>query len=320
MEKMGSNSVTIRKLTKDLPYIDIVSGEEFSDREIEVIDLSRPAIEMTGYFDFYSKERIQLFGATEVSYINQLTSEKRRDIFERMCTPSTPAFLVSRGQEMPEGLVEVATKAEIPVLTSKRSTTRVSANVMNFLEEHLAERMDQHGVFMDVYGIGVLIVGDSGIGKSETALELVQRGHRLIADDRVELYMTDESRIIGEAPDILQNMIEIRGLGVIDVMNMFGVGSVRGHQEVELVVNLKHWDKGDSYDRLGNDVENKRFFNVDLPMINIPVKVGRNLATIVEIATMNKRSKDMGYDATQVFKERLTGLIKNNQEAAERNK
>lgn len=309
---MNSSSVTVRELIDTMPYIDFVSGEDFTDRKIEVIDLSRPAIELTGYFDFYPKERIQLFGATEISFIERLTPEERVDIFERMCQPETPAFLIARGQKVPEELIETATASEIPVLISNRATTRLSANLMNYLEERLSERIDQHGVFMDIYGMGVLIIGDSGIGKSETGLELVQRGHRLIADDRVQLYMMEESRIIGEAPYILRNMIEIRGLGVIDIMNMFGVGSVREQQELELVINLKHWDKEDSYDRLGNNVENKRFFNVDIPMISIPVKVGRNLATIVEVAAMNMRAKDMGYDATETFETRLTELIESN--------
>lgn len=309
---MNSSSVTVRELIDTMPYIDFVSGEDFTDRKIEVIDLSRPAIELTGYFDFYPKERIQLFGTTEISFIERLTPEERVDIFERMCQPETPAFLIARGQKVPEELIETANASEIPVLISNRATTRLSANLMNFLEERLSERIDQHGVFMDIYGMGVLIIGDSGIGKSETGLELVQRGHRLIADDRVQLYMMEESRIIGEAPYILRNMIEIRGLGVIDIMNMFGVGSVREQQELELVINLKHWDKEDSYDRLGNNLENKRFFNVDIPMISIPVKVGRNLATIVEVAAMNMRAKDMGYDATETFETRLTELIESN--------
>ncbi len=312
VEFMNSNSVTVKELIDTMPYIDFVSGEDFTDRKIDGIDLSRPALELTGYFDFYPKERIQLFGATEISFIERLTPEERVDIFERMCQPETPAFLISRGQKVPEELIETATANEIPVLISNRATTRLSANLMNYLEERLSERIDQHGVFMDIYGMGVLIIGDSGIGKSETGLELVQRGHRLIADDRVQLYMMEESRIIGEAPYILRNMIEIRGLGVIDIMNMFGVGAVREHQELELVINLKHWDKEDSYDRLGNHVENKRFFNVDIPMITIPVKVGRNLATIVEVAAMNMRAKDMGYDATEIFEMRLTELIESN--------
>lgn len=309
---MKGNSVTVKELIDEMPYVNFVFGEEFEDRKIEVSDLSRPGIELTGYFEFYPKERIQLFGATEISFLERLTSEERITIFERMCTPETPGFLISRGQEVPKELIEVASQASIPILISDRATTRLSANVMNFLEERLAERTDQHGVFMDIYGMGVLIIGDSGIGKSETGLELVQRGHRLIADDRVELYMMDENRIIGEAPYILQNMIEIRGLGVIDVMNMFGVGSVREKQDLELVINLKKWGKDDSYDRLGNDIENKRFFNVDIPMINIPVRVGRNLATITEVAAMNIRAKEMGYDATERFEEKLTELIESN--------
>lgn len=318
---MNNQSVTVKELVETMPYIDFVSGEEYTDRRIEVMDLSRPALELTGYFDFYPKKRLQLFGATEISFLEQLKPEERVAIFERMCQPETPAFIVSRGQEIPEELISVAIANEIPVLISNRATTRLSANLMTYLEERLAERIDQHGVFMDVYGMGVLIIGDSGIGKSETGLELVQRGHRLIADDRVQLYMMEESRIIGEAPYILRNMIEIRGLGVIDIMNMFGVGSVREHQELELVINLKRWDKEDSYDRLGNNVENKRFFNVDIPMINIPVKVGRNLATIVEVAAMNMRAKDMGYDATETFEERLTELIeRNTKDIQERNK
>ncbi len=315
MKLVRGYSVTVGELIEEMPYVEFMSGDQFADRKIKVTDLSRPAIELTGYFDFYPKDRIQLFGATEISFIERMAPEEQIKIFKRMCLPETPAFLISRGQDAPIELINTATKAGIPVLISDRSTTRLSANVMNFLEEHLAKRMDQHGVFMDIYGMGVLIIGDSGIGKSETGLELVQRGHRLIADDRVQLYMMDESRIIGEAPYILRNMIEIRGLGVIDIMNMFGVGSVRENQELELVINLKHWEKGDSYDRLGNEVENMRFFNVDIPMISIPVKVGRNLATIIEVAAMNMRAKDMGYDATAKFEQRLTELIERNTKA-----
>lgn len=309
---MKGSSVTIRELIEEMPYIGVVSGHEFLDREVKVIDLSRPALELTGYFDFYPQKRIQMFGATELSFIKRMTHDERLIIFKRMCTPETPAFLISRGMDAPEELIQQANKAGIPVLFSHRRTTRLSANVINFLEDHLAERTSQHGVFMDIYGMGVLIIGESGIGKSETGLELVQRGHRLIADDRVELYMTDESRIIGEAPDILRHLIEIRGVGVIDIVNMFGVGAVREKQALELVINLKHWNKEDEYDRLGNKVENKRFFNVDIPQVNIPVQVGRNLATIIEVAAMNMRAKRMGYDATAKFQANLAELIEKN--------
>lgn len=312
MSSLNKNLITVQKLVDNMPYIKVAVGEEFLGREISGSDLSRPAIELTGYFDFYPNRRIQLLGATEISFIGRMTTEERTIIFKRMCQPETPAFLISRDLEIPKELIEVAEKNKIPVLISHRNTTRLSANVTNFLEERLSERMDQHGVFMDIYGMGVLIIGESGIGKSETGLELIQRGHRLIADDRVELYMMDESRIIGEAPEILRHLIEIRGVGVIDIATLFGVGAVRDTQELDLIINLKNWNKNDSYDRLGNDVEMKRFFNVDIPMLNIPVRVGRNLATITEVAAMNMRAKQMGYDATAKFEENLTKLIEDN--------
>lgn len=312
VNNVSGKVVTVKALTEEMPYIKVTSGEEFLNRRILSSDLSRPAIELTGYFDFYPSKRVQLFGKTEISFIKRMTSEEKKIIFKRMCQPDTPAFLIARDKEAPEELIEVATKAEIPVLVSHRSTTRLAANVTNFLEEYLSERMDQHGVFMDIYGMGVLIIGESGIGKSETGLELIQRGHRLVADDRVELYMMDESRIIGEAPEILRHLIEIRGVGVIDIANMFGVGAVRDSQVLDLVINLRNWDKYDAYDRLGNNVEIKRFFNVDIPMLNIPVRVGRNLATITEVAAMNIRAKEMGYDATEKFEANLTKLIEQN--------
>lgn len=309
---MSKNSVSIKKLVEEMPYIEVVSGEEFLDREILVSDLSRPAIELTGYFDYYPQDRVQLLGATEISFMDRMTTEEQTIIIKRLCNPETPVFLISRGQEAPAELTRIATDRGIPVIVSERSTTRLSANVVNFLEEHLSERVDQHGVLVDIYGIGVLIMGESGIGKSETALELVQRGHRLVADDRVELYMVDESRIIGEAPDILRHLIEIRGLGVIDIVNMFGVGAVRESIVVDMVIDLKQWDKNHSFDRIGNNLETKRFFNVDLPLLHIPVRVGRNLATIIEVATMNSRAKQMGFDATEKFEMNLTKLIEGN--------
>ena len=309
---MENKKITVRKLIDEMPYVSVVSGEEFLDREIFVMDLSRPALELTGYFDYYPQNRIQLLGATEISFINRMTVEEKKIILKRLCQPELPAFLVSRGLEIPDEMIAIATKNEIPVLLSNRNTTRLNANVMNFLEKHLAERESQHGVLVEIYGMGVMITGESGIGKSETALELIERGHRLVADDRVELYMMDESRIIGEAPEILRHLIEIRGVGVIDIMNMFGVGSVRESTVVDIIINLKHWDTEVAFDRLGNNVERRRFFNVDVPLLNIPVRVGRNLATIIEVAAMNVRAKEMGYDATAQFELNLAKLIEKN--------
>ena len=309
---MDNIKITVQQMVDEMPYLSVVSGGQFLDREIYVMDVSRPALELTGYFDYYPQNRIQLFGATEISFINRMTVEEKTIIFKKLCQPEVPAFLVSRGLDIPEEMIQYATEKEIPVILSNRNTTRLNANVMNFLEEHLAERDSQHGVLVEIYGMGVMITGESGIGKSETALELIERGHRLVADDRVELYMMDESRIIGEAPEILRHLIEIRGVGVIDIMNMFGVGSVRDRTVVDIVINLKHWDNEGNFDRLGNKVENRRFFNVDVPLLNIPVRVGRNLATIIEVAAMNVRAKELGYDATAQFESNLSRLIEKN--------
>lgn len=309
---MDNIKITVQQMVDEMPYLSVVSGEQFLDREVYVMDVSRPALELTGYFDYYPQNRIQLFGATEISFINRMTIEEKTIIIKKLCQPEVPAFLVSRGLDIPEEMIQYATEKEIPVILSNRNTTRLNANVVNFLEEHLAERDSQHGVLVEIYGMGVMITGESGIGKSETALELIERGHRLVADDRVELYMMDESRIIGEAPEILRHLIEIRGVGVIDIMNMFGVGSVRDRTVVDIVINLKHWDNEGNFDRLGNKVENRRFFNVDVPLLNIPVRVGRNLATIIEVAAMNVRAKELGYDATAQFESNLSRLIEKN--------
>lgn len=309
---MGNTKITVQQMVDEMPYLSVVSGEQFLDREIYVMDVSRPALELTGYFDYYPQNRIQLFGATEISFINRMTIEEKTIIIKKLCQPEVPAFLVSRGLDIPEEMIQYATEKEIPVILSNRNTTRLNANVVNFLEEYLAERDSQHGVLVEIYGMGVMITGESGIGKSETALELIERGHRLVADDRVELYMMDESRIIGEAPEILRHLIEIRGVGVIDIMNMFGVGSVRDRTVVDIVINLKHWDNEGNFDRLGNKMESRRFFNVDVPLLNIPVRVGRNLATIIEVAAMNVRAKELGYDATAQFESNLSRLIEKN--------
>lgn len=307
-----TNSVTVNELVEAMDDVTVVSGKDHLDRNITVSDLSRPALELTGYFNYYPQDRMQLFGKTEISFANSMTSEERMIVMRRLCQADTPAFLVTRDQTPPVEMVDAAEEKGIPVLVSDRSTTRLYSNVTNFLEERLAERESVHGVLVDIFGSGVLITGDSGIGKSETALELIQRGHRLVADDRVELYMLDESRIVGESPEILRHLIEIRGIGVIDVVNLFGVGSVRRKKTVDMVVHLDMWDRDKQYDRLGSALETRRVFNVNIPKMSIPVRTGRNLAIIIEMAAMNTRAKWMGYDATATFERNLDELIRKN--------
>lgn len=293
--------------------LDVVYGEEFlASRKIVTADISRPGLELTGYFDYYPAERVQLLGMTEISYAHGMDEQKRTQVMERLCGEQTPCFVVARNLKIPTELMTAAKRHHIPVLASKLTTTRVSSKMTDFLEGKLAQRMSLHGVLVDIYGLGVLITGDSGVGKSETALDLIKRGHRLIADDRVEVYQKDEQTIRGEAPKILSHLLEIRGIGIIDVMNLFGAGAVRTDTDISLVVHLEAWDPTKTFDRLGNGEQKMHIFDVDIPKISIPVRMGRNMAIIIEAAAMNFRAKSMGYDATKVFEQNLNALIEEN--------
>lgn len=304
-------SVTVADLVK-ANRLDVYSGEDHLDRLITTSDISRPGLELTGYFNYYPAKRIQLLGITETSFAKGMTHEKILDVMRKMCQPETPAFVISTQLDPPEELKQSAEEAGIPILGTKLTTSRVLSNMTNFLEGKLSERQSVHGVLVDIYGVGVMITGDSGVGKSETALELVKRGHRLIADDRVEVYQQDEQTLVGAAPAILSHLLEIRGIGIIDVMNLFGAGAVRAETDIDLIVHLQAWKDDNHFDRLGNNSESQKFFDVVVPKITIPVRTGRNLAIIVEAAAMNFRARSMGYDATKVFDENLNRLIKQN--------
>lgn len=306
-----TESVTVADLVK-VNRLDIYSGEDDLDRPITTSDISRPGLELTGYFNYYPARRVQLLGITETSFAKGMSHEKLLNVMRKMCQPETPAFVISTQLDPPEELKESAKEAGIPILGTKLTTSRVLSNMTNFLEGKLAERQSVHGVLVDIYGVGVMITGDSGVGKSETALELVKRGHRLIADDRVEVYQQDEQTLVGAAPAILSHLLEIRGIGIIDVMNLFGAGAVRSETDIDLIVHLEAWHDDNHFDRLGNNSESQRFFDVVVPKITIPVKTGRNLAIIIEAAAMNFRARSMGYDATKVFDENLKRLIKKN--------
>ncbi|CZQ91400.1 hpr serine kinase n terminus [Trichococcus palustris] len=306
-----ANTVTVKDLVDSSGFI-IISGKEFLDKKITTAEISRPGLELTGFFTYYPSTRIQLLGMTELTFTERMTSEERLVIMRRLCQKETPCFVIGRRLEAPAELVKAAQEAGIPILSAQSRTTRVSSNITNFLEGKLAERVSMHGVLVDVFGMGVMITGDSGVGKSETALELIQKGHRLVADDRVDLYQHDENTLIGEAPSILRHLIEIRGIGIIDVMTLFGAGAVKQTNEVNLIVNLEMWSKEKKFDRLGSTEELMNILEVDVPRITIPVKTGRNLAIIIEVAAMNFRAKNMGYNAAETFEKNLEALIEEN--------
>ncbi|WP_300123456.1 HPr(Ser) kinase/phosphatase [uncultured Enterococcus sp.] len=307
-----SEIVKVIDLVNALQLEIITGNEEALQREIKISDISRPGLELTGYFTYYSYNRIQLFGSKEITFAQRMLPEERLMVMRRMCAPEIPAFVVSRGLEVPKELIQAGDEAGIPVLRSSVSTSRLLGQLSSFLDSKLAVRESVHGVLVDVYGLGVLIQGSSGIGKSETALELIKRGHRLIADDRVDVYKQDDLTLIGEPPKILEHLIEIRGIGIIDVMNLFGASAVRGSMQVQLAVYLEAWEKDKKYDRLGSDNETVEIGDVAIPQIRIPVKTGRNVAIIIEVAAMNFRARTMGYDATKKFEERLSLLIAEN--------
>ena len=307
-----SETVKVIDLVNALQLEIITGDEEALQREIKISDISRPGLELTGYFTYYSYNRIQLFGSKEITFAQRMLPEERLMVMRRMCAPEIPAFVISRGLEVPKELIQAGDEAGIPVLRSSVSTSRLLGQLSSFLDSKLAVRESVHGVLVDVYGLGVLMQGSSGIGKSETALELIKRGHRLIADDRVDVYKQDDLTLIGEPPKILEHLIEIRGIGIIDVMDLFGASAVRGSMQVQLAVYLEAWEKDKKYDRLGSENATVEIGDVAIPQIRIPVKTGRNVAIIIEVAAMNFRARTMGFDATKKFEERLSLLIAEN--------
>ncbi|MDQ0254570.1 HPr kinase/phosphorylase [Evansella vedderi] len=283
--------------------------EDVAFRPITTSDLSRPGMEMAGFFTYYPAKRIQLLGKTEMSFFSQLSDVEKKERMERLCTYDTPAIVLSRGMDAPPELIEAGNEVGVPILRSDVTTTRLSSQLTNFLEGQLAPMTAVHGVLVDIYGVGVLITGSSGVGKSETALDLVRRGHRLVADDSVEIRQESEGVLVGRAPDLIKHLLEIRGLGIINVMTLFGAGSVRNFKRIAMSIHLELWDQKKQYDRLGLDEDHVQIFDTDLPKMTVPVRPGRNLAVIIEVAAMNFRLKRMGINAAQQFSEQLANVI-----------
>ena len=306
-------AITVRDLIKKLRLKVIYGNESLFDKEITTADISRPGLEMTGYFDYYTPERIQLVGMKEWSYLIKMTSHNRHQVLRKMFQPETPVLIIARDLEVPEEMLLAAEEKQIAILSSRVPTSRLSGELSSYLDSLLAERTSVHGVLMDIYGMGVLIQGDSGIGKSETGLELVKRGHRLVADDRVDVFARDEMTLWGEPAEILRHLLEIRGVGIIDVMSLYGASAVKDSSQVQIAVYLENYTKEQTYDRLGNNAEEIQFCGVTIPRIRIPVKTGRNISVVIEAAAMNYRAKEMGYDATKTFEDRLTRLIDQNE-------
>lgn len=306
-----ANHVTVQELVNKV-RLKVLQGDKYLNRTITTSDISRPALEFAGYFKHYPAMRIQLLGITEISFSKDLTHDQMTEYMTRMCTPQTPCFVISTNLPIPEELKTAAEDAHIPILGTHLTSSQILSNMTSYLLGRLAPRKSLHGVLVDISGVGVLITGDSGVGKSETALELVRRGHRLVADDRVEVYARDEQTLIGTAPAILQHLMEIRGIGIIDVSTLYGTGAIMPVDNINLIVHLETWTPDTKFDRLGDRGDTQTIQGVIIPKVSVPVKTGRNLAIIIESAAMNYRAETMGYDATKTFDENLNRLIKQN--------
>lgn len=297
--------------------LEVISGEEGVHKPITTADISRPALELAGFFNYYPAERIQLLGRTEIDFSGRLLKSERKERMELLCDDATPAIIISRGLDIPKELIESAERHHVPLLRTPMKTTRFSSKLTNYLESKLAPTTAVHGVLVDIYGVGVLITGQSGVGKSETALALIKRGHQLVADDCVEIREVEENMLIGSAPELLEQLLEIRGLGIINVMTLFGAGAVRSSKRITLAIHLELWDETKQYDRIGLEEETLKIINTEIPKITVPVRPGRNLAVIIEVAAMNYRLKRMGVNAAKQFTERLAEVIQSKNELQE---
>ena len=300
--------VSIKELVKEL-NLNIVHMPKDKDYYVYTQDINRPGLQFAGYFEYFAHDRLQIVGKSEYNYFSNMDAETRRNTLDEFFSYEIPALIVSRDLEVKPDVIEFAKKHNRVVLSTTRNTTRLVNSLSNYLDTKLAPHTTIHGVLVDLYGIGVLIRGESSIGKSETALELVQRGHRLVADDAVEIKKVDDRILVGQSPELLRHFLEIRGIGIIDVRSLYGVGAVKNSKGIDIVVYLESWDENKYYDRLGLDKEYEEILGVKVEKLVVPVKPGRNTSMVLEVAAMNFRQKGMGYDAAQEFTKKLAQLI-----------
>lgn len=268
-------------------------------------DINRPALQLTGYYDHFDHERVQIIGYVEQEYLGQLTEEQRVECYEKLLSKNIPCLIFSRSYQPEQSLLDIADRYGVPILSSDKTTTNLTAEIIRWLQVQLAPTISIHGVLVDVYGEGVLITGESGIGKSEAALELIRRGHRLVSDDVVEIRKVSDDTLVGSAPDITRHFIELRGIGIIDVKALFGVGSVKNTQSIDMVIQLEDWNREREYDRLGLEDQYTEYLGNRVICHSIPIRPGRNLAVIIESAAINYRQKKMGYNAAQELYKRV---------------
>lgn len=302
-------SITLKRLIDKMKLVNLTDDLDISKFRITQPDLNRPALQLTGYFDHFDSARLQVIGFVEYTYLETLEEGRKKELYEQLLSYELPAVVFCRDLRPDELFMEIAMKNHVPVLSTKKATSAFMAETIRWLNVKLAPCISVHGVLVDVFGEGILITGESGIGKSEAALELIKRGHRLVTDDVVEIRRVSEETIIGSAPDITKHFIELRGIGIIDVKALFGVSSVKDTQSIDLVIRLEDWDKDKEYDRLGLEEKFTEYLGNKVVCHDIPIRPGRNLAIICESAAINHRQKKMGYNAAQELYTRVQNSL-----------
>ena len=298
-------TVTLQQIIDELKLEELYLPKPAEEVLISENEVNRPGLQLMNFYEYFNPERIQILGKMEFAYLSTRSEAERTDIISKLFATHIPALIITRGLECFQEIITLAEKEGIPVLRSKDSTSNFVAALIAFLNLNLAPRITRHGVLIEIYGEGVLILGESGVGKSETAIELVKRGHRLVADDAVEIRKVSNISLVGTSPDNIRHFLELRGIGIINARRLFGVGAVKGTEKIDLVVELELWKPEKLYDRMGIDNEYVSILGVNVPSATIPVKPGRNLAVILEVAAMNNRQKKMGYNAAHELLDRL---------------
>lgn len=299
----------IKKLVKD-NNLEVLAGEDGFNTELKVPHVQRPGLEFAGFYDFFQPDRALLIGSKENSFLMKLDPEIAKTRVKYLFLQKPPCIICSTNVDLPEYFLEFGNEFKIPVLKSNLRTTALSSKLYNYLIERLATKQTVHGVLMDINGMGTLIIGKSGIGKSETALELIKRGHQLISDDRVDVFEKEPGSLIGMAPKVLERYIEIRGIGIVDVVRLFGAGAFRESKKIKLVVELEKWEDGKYYDRLGLETQTTTYFNTEIPKIVIPILPGRNTALLVESAALNEKLKYFGINSAREFTNAINSLAR----------
>ena len=302
-------SVLLKTIAEEHNLKVLHASKDYETKKIVTYDVNRPAMQLAGFYNYFDPARIQIIGRVESTYLDTLSDADRLTAFERFMQFDIAALVICHGvQPFPE-CMEMAEKYDRTVFITPEDTSEFQAGVISSLRNHLAPRTTVHGVLVEIYGEGVLLTGDSGIGKSETALELIKRGHRLIADDAVEIRKVGRDQLLGEAPEMIRYYMELRGIGVVNVRRIYGIGSVKPESGIDLVVHLEPWEEGKAYDRLGLTSESEVILGVEIPRVTIPVRPGRNLAVILELAAMNNRQKKLGYNAAEALAASHDALI-----------